>query len=147
MKISVPKYEDPLFNQEVVRIINGLIDWMIEDYEERPQRVTFSGPLGKYLYDMCIRDDWDLGKIQKIHKDGPNKIFIEYIDNVTIKKEDKSPPRHESLDGKIIEGIPGPNTMAKLVASMTGGPTGKGSNISIEKTERPKLEVELEELS
>ena len=60
MKISVPKYEDPLFNQEVVRIINGLIDWMIEDYEERPQRVTFSGPLGKYLYDMCIRDDWDL---------------------------------------------------------------------------------------
>ena len=143
MKIKVPKYPDAIFKHEIVKLVNGLIQILVDDYEERPDRLVFSGKLGRFLLNMYYEDIWDIGEIEVTWRDGYDQLIIEYTKNITIKKGEGDIPfaPDQSLDGKIIEGIPGSMTMSKIVGSRMGG-----INYSMEKTENPKMTIELDEL-
>lgn len=143
MKIKVPKYPDIIFKREIVKLVNGLIQRLVDDYEKRPDELIFSGKLGRFLLNMYYEEIWDIGEIEIRWREGRDQLTIEYTENVTIKKDDGGIPfaPGEDLDGKIIDGIPGSRTMGKIV-----GARSSGINYEMEKTERPKLVIELEEL-
>ena len=143
MKIKVPKYPDAIFKNEIVKLVNGLIQILVDDYQERPDSLVFSGKLGRFLLNMYHDDAWDIGEIEVTWKDGYDQLIIEYTRNITIKKGEGDIPfaPNQGLDGKIIEGIPGSGTMSKIIGSRMSG-----LNYSVEKTENPKMVIKLEEL-
>lgn len=135
MQFLVPINKTKEFEVSFFNSLAYAIQTLAEETNKWPDKVIFIGPLGKELYDIIIKNAWDLSKFNPTHlHSAVSKIRIEYSKPITFT-QDHGITKGDSLHGKIINGIPGPETIAKLI-NFSAMPS-----FSVEKQERPFLEV------
>lgn len=141
-QFRVPLEKDSFFYQEFFMLMSNSMQELLIDYQEWPDEIQFIGKLGRELKDIIVDKGWDFSKFNiKCFNSSPlNKIVFKYSKPLTVsdfKTEDGSIPHinADSLNQKMINGIPGPETMNKIISNSIG----RGFNI--EKTVRPELEI------
>jgi hypothetical protein len=141
-KFKVPLEKDSLFYQDFFMLMSNSMQELLIDYQKWPDEIQFSGRLGKELNDIIIEKEWDFSKfnIKCLPISSLNKIIFKYSKPLTVsdfKTEDGSITHinADSLNQKTINGIPGSETMNKIILNSIG----KGFNI--EKTVRPEIEI------
>jgi len=137
MQFQVPINKDKTFEINFFNLLAESLQTLAIENNKWPDKLTFIGPLGKELYDIHIKNDWDLSKFNPIHlQSAASKIRIEYKEPITIKQE-RGALKGDTLHDKIINGIPGPETVSKII-NYAATP-----QYTIEKQERPYLEIHL----
>jgi hypothetical protein len=137
VKFNVPQIKDPDFITSLFMLISDSISELKLESGKFPDRITFNGSLGKELYEIIVQKGWDLSRFgPKFENSISNRIVFDYskpIDQIT----DGGAQLDSSLNGKTINGIPGPETVQKILS------TTIGTGFTIERQIRPKLEIKL----
>ena len=116
--IKVPYDKKSEFMTRFFYTLSEAIDFLGYNYGKSPDVITFQGKIGREILESINTTGWNLDKFNpsivgetSIYSD----IVISY--NKKIKLESNSGvPRHDILNGKIINGIPGPDTINKLIS-------------------------------
>ena len=137
MKFKVPIEKDTLFAQELFALISEHVSDLADEHEKLPNRIIFSGALGKELHDFILEKEWNF---KGFGLDRVNGI----VDSVTFKY-DKPFTQTENrfgttfeggtLHDKTINGIPGPDAAQKIISSYSQ------PSFSIERTVRPEKRI------
>ena len=96
-------------------------------------------PFSKIIWLKIIENKWDFSKFETTCvKSSLNRIIFEY-DSTIIEKGNSGIDkiRGESLDQRTISGIPNSTTMSKIIGN------SMDFNFEIERTVRPKIEINL----
>jgi len=137
MQFEVPITKDPEFANQ---LLSTLSDYLVELKEETgkwPDRVSFGGPLGKELSSFIEEREWDLKKFGPTHEGIVNKIVFYYSKPIDQIEDRGGTIFDERLHGKRVNGIPGPETIAKLVS------TYAAPAFIIQRQVRPTREIKL----
>ena len=137
MTFNVPVLKDNNFAASFFYFFAGQIDQIASENQKWPDKVTFTGILGRELLDIINDKGWDFKKFNLKHEQSiVDKIIIEYskpLDEI----EDSGYAKGDSLHGRTMEGIPGSETMSKM------NDHSLNMTFKIERKIRPKLEVKL----
>jgi hypothetical protein len=98
MKFKVPIEKDTLFAQELFALISEHVSDLADEHEKLPNRIIFSGALGKELHDFILDKEWNF---KGFGLDRVNGI----VDSVTFKY-DKPFTQTESRFGTTFEEEP-----------------------------------------
>lgn len=136
MTLAIPKIKDGRFSSELFsKISDALSDLKIEN-GKWPDSMVFSGPLGKDLFNFIEEKGWDLFAFNPKNLPGPNKIIFEYSKPLS-QIEEKGTLFDSSFSEKTINGIPGKETISKIIQKYAA------PAFTIERTVRPKKEIKL----
>jgi hypothetical protein len=136
--IKVPLIKGDDYPMQLFNDLSKKIEFLARENKKWPDVLTFTGHLGKEVIDFIEKKGWDFSKFT-IHyeKASYDKLIISYSKKLT-QIEDNSEPIRDSLDGKMIEGIPGPKTTQKIIDYSIGG-----IGYKLEREIDPKLEIKL----
>ena len=137
MQFEVPITKDPEFANQ---LLSTLSDYLVELKEETgkwPDRVSFGGPLGKELFSFIEEKSWDLKKFGPTHEGIVNKIVCYYSKPLDQIEDKGGTIFDERLHGKRVNGIPGPETIAKIVSAYAA------PAFIIQRQVRPTREIKL----
>ena len=141
-RFKVPEEKSSEFYLEFFTLMSNSMQDLVIEYNKWPDEIIFFGHLGIELNDIIIDKGWDFSKfkISNNRNSSINKILFKYSNPFTVssfENPDGSMPylRGDSLDSKTISGIPGSDTINKIISNSTS----KGFNI--ERTVRPESEV------
>ena len=116
--IKVPYNKKSEFITRFFYTLSDSIDFLGYTYGKAPNRVTFHGKIGAEIMDLIKSKGWDLDRFNasvvsssSIYSD----IVISYSEKIKIKS-DNGVIRNDGLSGKTINGIPGPDTVNKLIS-------------------------------
>jgi hypothetical protein len=144
MEFRIPFNKGPEFTSQFFNIISDCIDELGTQTGKWPDQITFAGSLGKELMDLIKLSEWNMDRFQLVQDSSViDKMTIGYskeLDQIiSIGVDGKSTPNFstESMHGQIMNGIPGPNTVARIQAHVLS------STFKMEKKVRPKVEVRL----
>lgn len=136
MTFKVPLAKDDKFKMEFLNLISRSIDDLYLENQKLPNKIIFSGVIGKELFDFIVSLNWNLNNFNPSFENGPNKIIFKYLKSFT---------RTQNPDSSImnlpdkVEGFPGNETLSKIMAAYVS-PIGA---FKIEKTVDPTLEIKL----
>jgi hypothetical protein len=136
MTFKVPLAKDDKFKMEFFNLISRSIDDLYFENQKLPDKIIFSGVIGKELFDLITSLNWNLNNFNPSFENGPNKIIFKYLKSFTRTQNPDSPI--VTLPDKI-EGFPGNETISKLMMAYVS-PRGA---FKIEKTVDPTLEIRL----
>jgi len=136
MTFQVPATKDGPFTMQFFQILSdNLLELKIEA-GKWPDRIAFSGNLGKELYEFIAEKGWDLKQFNLTLVASPvDKIIFEYSKPLTQIEDKGATIFDESFNGRKVNGIAGADVMQKILTAYSA-PAFK-----IERTIRPKLEV------
>lgn len=137
IEFKVPIDKKSEFNSRFFSLLSDSIYNIGRENQKWPDSIKFIGPLGKELFDLISTNNWDLSKFNPECPNpfgSLNKIVIEYQNPIT-QITDNSITSDSSLNGKIIKGIPGPETVSKIINYSIG------SDFKTEKTVRPSIHI------
>ena len=139
--IRIPLHEDLFFEKELQRFILHHIDSLYKEYSEWPDRIVFKGKLGKKLFEIFNKNNWNFNPIKVISEVGSNLMIIEFTRTINVKKNSNIlKADDERIDGKIVEG------WKEESFGLAMGGYSSNMNFNIEKTEKPKIVIKLKEL-
>ena len=138
MKLFVPNNKDVAFAKELFETLsNELIDLKVES-GKWPDSISFTGPLGKEILEFIERAEWDFKSFGPKFAPGPvNKIRIEYSKPLEQISGQERTIFDQSFNERQINGIPGPETVAKIVGEYSR------PAFTIQRTIRPTREITL----
>lgn len=140
MRFKVPVEKDASFNATFFQFLNKAILDCGDEVYKWPDKITFSGRLGLELYNIIEENNWSLDRFNPTHVKSPvDKIIIEFTKPVS-QTEERGVVRDDKLHDKIIEGIPGKETVQKIQDYASGS---MSMNYNIERNVRPKVEIKL----
>jgi len=141
-RFRVPQEKSSEFYLEFFTLMSNSMQDLVIEYNKWPDEIIFFGHLGIELNDIIISKGWDFSKFKiSTNRNSPiNKILFKYTKPFTVsnfENSDGSVPylRGDDLDNRTISGIPGSETMNKIISNSIS----KGFNI--ERTVRPESEV------
>jgi hypothetical protein len=144
MEFRIPFNKGPEFSAQFFNLISDCIDELGSQTGKWPDQITFAGSLGKELMDLIESSGWNMDRFQLVQDPSViDKLTVGYskeLDQVTsIGVDGKSTPDFstESMHGQMMNGIPGPDTVARIQAHVLS------STFKMEKKIRPKVEVRL----
>ena len=127
--IRIPLHEDLFFEKELQRFILHHIDSLYKEYSEWPDRIVFKGKLGKKLFEIFNKNNWNFNPIKVISEVGSNLMIIEFTRTINVKK-----------NSNIVKG------WKEESFGLAMGGYSSNMNFNIEKTEKPKIVIKLKEL-
>jgi hypothetical protein len=138
MRFGVPKIKDNEFSLQLFKFILDSIDELYLESGKLPDRVTLSGPLGKELHLFICEKGWDLKKFGICLSNALNdSIIFDYSKPIDQVEDRGGAIMDEGLNCKKVNGIPGPETIKKIIS------TYAQPAFKIERKIRPKIEVRL----
>lgn len=141
LEFKVPIEKKSEFISRFFNFISNQVSRIAFDNQKWPDSIKFTGPIGKELINIIKEKEWDFNRFNPVHVSGPtNKIIIEYLKPIT-QTSDTGATIDSSLNGKIIKGIPGPDTASKIVSYSSANTAFK-----IERTLRPSIHILLKRL-
>jgi hypothetical protein len=136
MNLQVPFAKSTEFNIDLFKSIEHLVSELSLETGKLPTQLIFNGPLGKEVLLYLNELGWVLQGFKLIEGNAGNSIeggYSEAIDYV----ETRGAIGDSSLSGKIVNGIPGPETMSKILGAMYS------PQFTIEKKIKPNLQIKL----
>lgn len=137
MKFKVPIKKPETFTISLFYFLSDSMSTLSINNKKWPDTIIFNGTIGKELYDIIIEQGWDFSKFDmEINQSILNNIIIKYskpldeIDDPNIKMGD-------SLDGRIINGIPSDETINKIHGNAIS------NMFKIERKINPFIKIEL----
>ena len=104
-------FSNSLFNS----LSHGMHELMLET-NKWPDAITISGPLGKEVHSFILSQGWNLVDFGLVYVNSPvNKIRLEYSKPIDQIREIGKTPFDTPLGGTEIKGIPGRETVDKLM--------------------------------
>ena len=138
MTFSVPQIKSAQFTTDLFNLLSDSIFELRRECGKLPDKISFSGPLGKEVHSFITEKAWDLKQFGLIYVDSiVNKIIFEYSKPVDQIEDNGATIFDEKLNGKTVNGVAGPETVQKILAAYAA-PAFK-----IERQVRPKLEIRL----
>lgn len=138
MHFKVPTIKDAAFANELFNLLSDCLFELKGECGKLPDKVTLSGPLGKEVHSFVIEKSWDLKQFGVNYANSlVNKITFEYSKPVDQIEDKGSTIFDEKFNGKIVNGIVGPETVQKILG-VYSTPAFK-----IERQVRPKMEIKL----
>lgn len=138
MQFKVPKIKPASFSTELFNVLSDSIFELKNECGKLPDRITFSGPIGKELHSFILEKGWDLAQFGLQQADSlVDKIIFDYSKPVDQIEESGATIFDESFNGRTINGMPGPKTVNKILS------TYAAPAFKIERQVRPKLEIKL----
>lgn len=113
---KVPVLKDANFKISLFQMLSNSIDELGFDNQKVPSSIKFTGKLGREIFETITELKWDLNNLNPIFVDSRvSQIIIGYTDKIT--KTESIGISSESIDGRIIEGIPSDNSMRSLIST------------------------------
>lgn len=144
--LLVPQTKDSSFEIDFFQAISTGLESLAAETNKWPDKLLFTGDLGKELFDLIENKGWDLKHFNPCHIPGPvDKIIFEYSKPLEQIEDRGGVTMQDSLHGKTIEGIPGPETVSKIIGATIGQLPNKDPHLAytIKRTVRPKFEIKL----
>lgn len=96
-------------------ILDDHIKELALEYQKIPDHIIFTGRLGSELLRYINEKGWNLSKFNLEERPSPlNSIVFKYLKAFEVIDQE-GPIKSDSLDGKIINGIPGVETVARIL--------------------------------
>jgi hypothetical protein len=137
MILIVPVEKDIIFSQNVFSIISENISDLAIEHEKLPNKIIFTGTLGHEVFSFIKEKEWNFKNFNLEKVDGlVDSIIFKYATPLT-QTEGKYSTIFDggSLHGKEINGIPGPETIGKIMTSYSS------PAYTIERTVRPEKKI------
>jgi len=135
--LSIPQLKSADFSKELFSVFFKAIEEFRMEFEVMPDKITFGGPLGKEVLLFIQEANWNISEWNPESLAGPNRIFLKYTKEITQIEERGSISMGDSLNGRVISGIPDPVTMGKIVQHAAG------PGFTIERKLRPEHWIKL----
>ena len=137
MKFKVPLDKDIAFIQEFFALMSENISDLTYEYEKHPNKIIFTGKLGKELFDLIIEKKWNFkGFDLESASSTLDALIFKYSAPLTqIDGKMGAIFDEGTLHGKEINGIPGPETAHKIIS------TYASPSFMIERTVRPEKRI------
>lgn len=144
MEFKVPFNKGPEFAAQFFNLISDCVDELGSQTGKWPDRITFSGSLGRELINLIEDKGWILDRFQMVQDPSSiDRMTVDYskeidlVQSVGLNGATGPVFSSESLNGQTMNGIPGPETIAKIQSHIIS------SSFKMEKKIRPKVEVRL----
>lgn len=137
MTLLVPIEKNAAFSQKLFKAISDNLVELADENLKWPHQMVFSGPIGKEVHRFIEDKGWDFSGFS-LHQTGGvlNSITFKYSAPLTQSTDPlKATLEGGSLGNRTIEGIPGENTMSKIISHVSS------SSFKIEKTVRPEKRI------
>jgi hypothetical protein len=135
--LNIPQQKSADFSKELFSVFFKAIEEFGIEFGVMPNKIIFGGPLGKEVLFFIQEANWNILQWNPEAQDGPNRIFLKYTKEITQIEERGSIPMGDSLNGRVISGIPDPVTMGKIVQHAAG------PGFTIERKLRPESWIKL----
>ena len=135
--LSIPQLKSADFSKELFSVFFKAIEEFRMEFEVMPDKITFGGPLGKEVLLFIQEANWNISEWNPEALAGPNRIFLKYTKEITQIEERGSISMGDSLNGRVISGIPDSITMGKIVQHAAG------PGFTIERKLRPEHWIKL----
>jgi hypothetical protein len=135
--LKVPYDKKSEFTARFFHTFSESIDFLGYTYGKSPNAITFQGKLGLEMFNFIKDMSWDISKFNPSIEASSSiysKIKISYSEKIKIENQD-GVQRSDSLNGKTINGIPGPDTVSKIMSYSSN------SSISVTKWDKPVYEI------
>ena len=136
-KFKVPIEKDTLFARGFFELISEHVSNLATENEKVPNKIIFTGPIGNELLVYIREKGWNFKGFDLDGMGGVlNSIVFKYCAPLTIEDA-----RHSTLfdrgtlNDKQINGIPGPETIQKIISSYSA------PAYTIERTIRPEIRI------
>jgi len=139
--LKIPQQKSADFSKELFSVFFKAIEEFDLEFGVTPNKITFGGPLGKEVLLFIQEANWNISQWNPEALDGPNRIFFKYTKEITQIEERGSIPMGDSLNGRVISGIPDAVTMGKIIQHAAG------PGFTIERKVRPESWIKLERKS
>ena len=136
--LKVPQQKSSDFSTELFSALFRKIEEFEIEFGVTPEKIEFGGPLGKEVLIFIQEANWNLSQWNPVAQDGPNRIFFKYTKEITQIEERGSISMGDSLNGRVISGIPDSITMGKIIGHAAG------PGFTIERKVRPESWIKLE---
>lgn len=134
MKFQVPIEKDLTFAQDLIAMISENISDLTGEYEKLPNKIIFTGSLGKELLSFIQEKEWNFKGFDLESTDTIlDALIFKY--NTPLTQIDGRTSVMGSLHGKEINGIPGPETAQKIIS------TYASPSFMLERTVRPEKRI------
>jgi len=134
MKFQVPIEKDLTFAQDLIAMISENISDLTGEYEKLPNKIIFTGSLGKELLSFIQEKEWNFKGFDLESTDIIlDALIFKY--NTPLTQIDGRTSVMGSLHGKEINGIPGPETAQKIIS------TYASPSFMLERTVRPEKRI------
>lgn len=134
MKFQVPIEKDLTFAQNLIAMISENISDLTGEYEKLPNKIIFTGSLGKELLSFIQEKEWNFKGFDLESTDAIlDALIFKY--NTPLTQIDGRTSVMGSLHGKEINGIPGPETAQKIIS------TYASPSFMLERTVRPEKRI------
>jgi hypothetical protein len=116
MKFKVPIRQDTTYPTEVFNMISSNLQELASEYGRWPDKIVFSGNLGKEVYQVILDKGWDLEKFGPYYNGGAaNTITFKYSTRFDLVEERGAIP--SSIDNITVNTILSPDEMQKILQS------------------------------
>ena len=134
MKFQVPIEKDLTFAQDLIAMISENISDLTGEYEKLPNKIIFTGSLGKELLSFIQEKEWNFKGFDLESTDAIlDALIFKY--NTPLTQIDGRTNVMGSLHGEEINGIPGPETAQKIIS------TYASPSFMLERTVRPEKRI------
>ena len=138
MRFNISHISESRFATELFQIISDTMLELRDEAGKWPDRITFSGPLGKEVHSFIEKSDWDLKKFNPNYINGiVDKIIFDYSKPVDQIEDRGSTIFDGDLNNRTVQGIAGAETVQKILSSYSA------PAFRIERQIRPKREIHL----
>jgi hypothetical protein len=119
MKFQVPIQKDIAFTQELFALISENVYSLNSEYEKLPNKILFTGPLGKELLNFIREKEWNFKGFDLESEGGVLSALIFKYQTPLTQVEDRNSIifADGGLNGREIEGIPGAETTQKIISA------------------------------
>lgn len=139
MIFKVPINKDLKFTQDLFAMISEMISDLALENQKLPNQILFTGYLGLELFKFIKEKEWNFKSFGISYQDSPLELVtFKYSNSLTqIEGGESTIFENGSLHGKEVSGIPGPETLSKIMSAYSG------TSFKIERTVRPEKKIKL----
>jgi hypothetical protein len=139
MTLSVPVEKNSIFASDLFRIISENVSDLAIENEKLPNKILFTGTLGLEVANFIREKEWNFNGFELITENSLiDSIIFKYSTPLTQTTE-RYPTQFEggSLNGQQVNGIPGQETISKIISSHAN------LAYTLERTVRPEKKIRL----
>jgi hypothetical protein len=137
MKFQVPTEKDLDFTRDLFSLISENISDLAGEYEKLPSKIIFMGNLGQEVLDFIQEKEWNFKGFELESASSTLDALIFKYNTPLTQVDGRMGALFDegTLHGKEINGIPGPETTQKIIATYVS------PSFVLERTVRPEKRI------
>jgi hypothetical protein len=119
MRFQVPINKDTGFAQDLFSLISEQVSDLASEHEKLPSKIIFMGQIGKEVHSFIKEKEWNFKGFELEEMGGSLSAIVFKYSSPLTQIEDSYGVQFEegSLHNKEIKGIPGPDTIGKIMGA------------------------------